>query len=427
MWLIERDSTGLGPSRIALPGPLRKALVRWYAGDGTRHDELAGIALVQNARIGHKWLACDCLGRDVAPPILTPAYLSEAETYYLRRLTQRPEHRHDCTFFRDQATNRTSEVRSQSTPNEPPSGFFSVLKPAPENLSQRPDTDATDDRTRNASTPRLARLLWRLIDISGVNVIAPLSAREDWSIRARFEAIGRASAKIEIAPHIELARALWTHAGPLQRNAVFAALRALAPSWPSGHEPQGFVLLYSTGFKGREIYVPSGEPVVVANRVQSPSIRGNHVEGPFLTLIVVGKYPEAKGYSALRAYAQPVNGRLLVPVDSDLERTALRRILEAQRLLHGRAIDLAVRKPVFDTITPEGPCRPDFVLEARSRETGEIKTRVIEVMGLGDDAYLEAKRVTHPRMRALGAMLELSPKDLALSDGHLKVIEALEL
>jgi hypothetical protein len=161
MWLVDRDTSGEGPDRIPLPGPLRAALVRWYVGDGDHGDEQAGIRLVQNARVGHKWLACDCLGRGIAPPILTPAYLSEAETYYLRRLTgtKRAEHRDDCPFFRDQATARISEVRTRHAPAKPPEGFFEVLKPAPEKLSQRPEDDSTDDRTRNAATPKLARQL----------------------------------------------------------------------------------------------------------------------------------------------------------------------------------------------------------------------------------------------------------------------------
>ena len=77
--------------------------------------------LVQQARLGEKWIACDCLAPEAAPPILTPAFLSEAETYYLRRLTSpnRPEHLPDCPFFRDQATNRVTEVRTPESPADP--------------------------------------------------------------------------------------------------------------------------------------------------------------------------------------------------------------------------------------------------------------------------------------------------------------------
>src|SRR3546814_2359497 len=97
--------------------------------------------LGQQARIGGRCIACDCLSADAPPPILTPAFLSEAETYYLRRLTSvnRPEHRADCPFFRDQATNRLSEVRTQESPADPPTGYFEVLRPAPEKLAQRPE------------------------------------------------------------------------------------------------------------------------------------------------------------------------------------------------------------------------------------------------------------------------------------------------
>ena len=430
MWLIERETDGHGPNRIPLPVPLREALVRWYVGEGTIRDEQAGITLVQNARIGHRWIACDCLGAKEPPPILTPAFLSEAETYYLRRLTstKRPEHRPDCPFFREQVTSRLSETRSHTTPADPPSGFFEVLRPAPEKLAQRPEDDAVDDRTRTASVPRLARLLWRLMDNAGSNRIAPLAYGAEWSIKESFGAIGRAASRIEIAPGIELTRALWTHARPLQAKVVYAALRELAPKWPRDHAPQGFVLLFAPSFRGHEIHVPGGEPVTIANRVQSPSVRGNRIGGPFLVLVVAGEYPEAHGYAPLRAYAQPIyNGRLFVPVDSDFERRVLAQILACQRTLHARRVDLAIGKPLFDTMTPAGPCRPDFILEARSRVTGELRTVVLEAMGFDSDGYAAAKAVTHPRMRHIGELLTIDPGELGTGEAEAKIITALDL
>ncbi len=430
MWLIHRDTDGNSGDRIALPAPLREALVRWYVGEGSRQDEKAGITLVQNARIGQRWIACGCLGRDEPPPILTPAFLSEADTYYLRRLTstKRPEHRADCPFFRDQVTNRITEARSSTTPADPPSGFFEVLRPAPERLAQRPEEESNDDRTRHASTPRLARLLWRLMDSAGVNTVAPLAYGEEWSIREGFAAIGRAAGKIEMAPGIELARALWNHARPLQAGVVYGTLRNLAPRWPKAHAPQGFVLLYAPSFQGHEIHVPEGEPVTIANRIQSPSVRGNRISGPFLILVVAGEYPEARGYAPLRAYAQPIyNGRLFVPVDSDFERKALRCILQCQRLLHPRGVDLAIGKPLFDTMTRDGPCRPDFIIEARSRETGEIRTVIVEAMGFATQEYEAAKAVTHPRMRHLGELVTMNTAEVESDDAAGKLSAALSL
>ena len=415
MWLIDRHSDGLATRRIPLPPLVREALVRWYEGMGNHHDEEAGILLVQQARIGEKWIACDCLEESEAPPILTPAYLSEAETYYLRRLTsaKRPEHRTDCPFFRDQATNRITEVRSPLNPAEPPAGFFEVLRPAPENLAQRPEEDLTDDRTRNASIPRLARLLWRLIDAADLNRIPPLRhASPSPSIKDEFKALGQAAAKIEIAPGVELASALWTHAQPLHSKQVYASLRRLTEKWPRGHAPQAFLTLFAPAFQGSTIEVPGCEPVLVANRVQSPSVRTNIIKGPYLVLVVVGEYPESRGFAPLRAYAQPIySGQHFVPVDSEFERQVLRQLFEAQNSLDRLNIDLAIEKPVFDRLTDMGPCRPDFLVEARSRETGEIRLLIIEALGFDDASYRAAKAVTLPRMEQIAPVLAVTPRD----------------
>ena len=430
MWLIDRDTDGSDASRIPLPAPLQQALVRWYVGQGTHHDEQAGITLVQQARIGHKWIACDCLDQGARPPILTPAFLSEADTYYLRRLTssKRPEHRVDCPFFRDQVTLRITEERSRLTPADPPSGFFEVLRPAPERLAQAPDDDTNDDRHREASTPRLARLLWRLMDAGGSNLVAPLRYGDEWSIRAAFASLSAAAAKIEIAPRVELARAFWTHPRALQSKAAYAQLRELAHNWPKDHAPQGFMLLYVPHFKGHEITLPDGDTIAIANRVQSPSVRGNHIAGPYLVLIVIGQYPETRGYSPLRAYAQPIfNGRLFVPVESDFERRTLRCVLDCQKMLHMRGVDLAVGKPLFDTMTELGPCRPDFLLEARSRVTGEVRTLVLEALGFDTADYHAAKAVTHPRMQRMGELLTLTLDEVESDDAGAKLLSALDL
>ena len=132
--------------------------------------------------------------------------------------------------------------------------------------------------------------------------------------------------------------------------------------------------LYARAFRGTAIEVADGEPVTLVNRVQSPSTLGNRIAGPYLVLVVVGEYPDGPGHMPLRGYAQPVlNGRLPVPVESEFERRTLQAILAAQVRLHHQGIDMAIDKPMFDTLTRDGPCRPDFRIEARSRVTGEIR------------------------------------------------------
>ena len=79
MWLVPRDTRGL-TSRTVVPAVVREALVRWYTGHGEDSDHRASVITVVKARDHHQWIGCDCLGETADPPLLSPAYLSEAET-----------------------------------------------------------------------------------------------------------------------------------------------------------------------------------------------------------------------------------------------------------------------------------------------------------------------------------------------------------
>lgn len=160
--------------------------------------------------------------------------------------------------------------------------------------------------------------------------------------------------------------------------------------------------------------VAGAEPVLVANRIQSPSVRGNVVKGPYLALTVVGKYPDTHRFEPLRAYAQPVySGRRFVPVESGFEREVLRTLLAMRPALSRSGIELAIEKPVFDKLTDLGPCKPDFILEARSQRTGEVRELVVEAMGFASDEYLAAKAITHPRMARIAPVVSVPPEFVA--------------
>jgi hypothetical protein len=150
-------------------------------------------------------------------------------------------------------------------------------------------------------------------------------------------------------------------------------------------------------------------------------VRGNPIKGPYLVIVVAGEYPEAHGYAPLRAYAQPIySGRRFIPVDSEFERTVLRELLAARHYFDRDGIDIAIEKPVFDKLTPIGACRPDFVLEARSRSTGEIRQLVVEAMGFEDEDYKASKAVTHPRMAQIAPVVSITPAHL--HEGHVRAI-----
>jgi hypothetical protein len=163
--------------------------------------------------------------------------------------------------------------------------------------------------------------------------------------------------------------------------------------------------------------------VRVANRVQSFSFTGKPVKGPFLVMIVAGEYPEAQGYAPLRAYAQPIlSGHRFIPVNSDLERDILHALLKARRQLADGGIDLLVEKPVFDLLTPAGPCRPDFLIEARSHRTGEIKQLILEMMEFG-----EREDQRRDRLRRIAPVLTVTTTDCAAGVLVARLTDALGL
>ena len=105
VWIVPKQSKWSANQRIHIPEALTAVLICWYSGEGSHADETVAVYLVKKARAAKQWIACDCLGADVQPPLMSVALLSDIDTYYLRRLTGtgRPEHRSDCPFFREQA------------------------------------------------------------------------------------------------------------------------------------------------------------------------------------------------------------------------------------------------------------------------------------------------------------------------------------
>jgi hypothetical protein len=78
-------------------------------------------------------------------------------------------------------------------------------------------------------------------------------------------------------------------------------------------------------------------------------------------------------------------------------------------------------------MTPDGPCRPDFILEGRSRVTGEMKTLVVEAMGFDNAEYEAAKAKTHPRMKTLGQLVTIDPNEVNQDKAARKILRTLDL
>lgn len=414
MWLVTKHHDGLEPDREQIPAAIHAALVRWYIGEGTTTDEKIGVMLVHRAKMFERWLACDCIGTNRAPPLLSPAYLTEAETYYLRRLTGggRPEHKTDCPFFRDQSAYQANPKKREAKPLTPVDGFFAALKPLGEHLAQKPIDDSGDNRVRGPSTPRLARLLWSLIDRAETNIIDAVGHRERPGIAVEYRRLGAAAKGLCIAPSVPLDEHLYRHPDDLRSQRIYAQLRKSASSWPDGHEPQAFLLLFAPAVTRREVLVPTGDPIFVASDIVKPAAK--HVDrGPYLVLVAIGEHAQARGYAAVRAYAQPIqDGRHFTPVDSNAERKLLTLLMKLQWDLSPAGVSFRIKKPVFDLETELGPCRPDFMLDVLHRTTGQRRLMNVELLGYDTSDYERAKTITIPRMALVAPVTDVRLKDL---------------
>ena len=356
MWLVGKDTTGK-TGRVAISDELKAALVRWYTGRGSEADHRACVSLVSTARENHKWIACDCLGAERPPPLMSAAYLSFQETYYLRRLTSRPGHEPGCPFHLPQAPPRIREtVKDSLYAIGLPKGLFSAHQKAPEKLAQRPEDIEPDDRSRGVAIPRLGKLLWLLLERAGSNILRelPPSGRRAGSISEEMRHLKRAAQGLEIAPGIRLSDHLYTNAIDYEKRRVHARLRAAAETWPPEFAPQAFLLLEASEVTSSEVVTGLGT-VEIRNRIQHTGIIRAEVEPPFLVLAVVGEHSRREGYLALRAYAQPVfSGNQFVPAERDHDRDVLRALQGAWRAeaqgLRGRAyVDVGGPYPDGDT------------------------------------------------------------------------------
>lgn len=365
MWLVPKgakNANGQPPLAAALSDTLRI----WYTGRGDHRDEEAALLLVRHARKTAQWIACDCLGESVTP-MLSPALLTGVDTYYLRRLTGRgrAEHRIDCPFFREQ-TFGTLNTGKRPARNQP-EGYFAVLRPPAHSLAQEPGDEIAPRDSASHGAPRLAKLLWRLLELSGRTAI---DASEDAprDIASEFAAVRRLAEQVEVAPGIPLARVLFTHPRDWESKRVFAMLRELAKSWPNGHEPQAFLLVFARKVHEQSIETSEGT-IALATRLRHPGTRARPIGGPDLTLVAIGERPDAHGYGALRAWGQPVhNGHRFIPVDDDFDREIVDALIAARRILGRQDIALSATKPLFDRITPHGPVRASWLVTLQRSE-----------------------------------------------------------
>lgn len=428
MWLVKHSSPVPDKDALAVPESDAAALRAAYKGNAEKREESDAVALVKRARAFDLWIACNCRQAERIFPLMTPAYLTTARTYYLRRLTggDRPNHSDTCPFRFDRPEPGLGKIRAAlDKPTASPTGYFTVLtKKDGSSLATQPEPLARNKQLR-AGPPPLARQLWRLIDKARLNRLALLQGAPRPTIRLEFASIRDAAEQIDVSAGTALARVMATHPDDYHSRRLFARIRAAAKRSNARGPLQGFLLTYVPDVKGKSLLFDGKEPIIVAGEIERPPVEDKTNLGPYLALTVVGEHRGAGGLTALRSYAQPIyTGAQFVPVDSAVERQALRVVNSARRRLVGTAPSLAISivKPLFSIDTPSGPCQPDFMVEIVDHATGEIRNVVIDILASDTPAYLEAKRQAQMRMKTIGPVVELTPREVENRNAAMQVL-----
>ena len=426
MWLVPRNTDGI-KNRREVPQLLQAALKRWYTGTGDEADHRASVSLVVTARENEQWIACSCLEHDDSPPLISPAYLSEAETYYLRRLTSRPHHHRRCTYYLPQAPDRIREKIGNSLFEiDRPKGLFNAHKQAPEKLATQPDETEQDDRSRGVAIPRLGKLMWMLLEAAHTNVLRePDYERENPpALKREFARLSKAAERFAIAPGIRLSDHLYFTAKDYDSLRIHARLREAARKWPDGNAPQAFLLLEANAISGTTVHTGLGD-LEIRNRIQHTGIIRAEVQPPFLVLAVVGEHSRKEGYRALRAYAQPVfKGNRFIPVEREIDRELLGELLAFQRRMRGKTVQVAVKKPLFNFPTSAGAIRPDLIVAFLDHRTGLEADFAIQILASADPHYLEMKQAERAQLLEVHPTLTVRA-DLVGTDRFQNHLEAM--
>ena len=341
------------------------------------------------------WLLCTCKGDELSlAPILSIARKHSAvRPLTLVRNSRRGLHDVACRFHR-----LPGAAQGHSLAEREAVVALGVLRSTDGSTASGAKRKGSTGTSKSTSTPRLARVLFTLLERAGLN-----------RVLASSRSISRDATKL-----MDAAQGLWMDKektvaatgfiGPnLYRLDQIARRVEGASNWPRSLSPHGFVI----GLCDRELDVGGSTHLIdpfdraapphsweVKGRVRLP---GPGTIGPYLAIGLVAKVAGKESAEIVQAYVHPAyDFESLLLVDSDLERQTLAILIERQADMKERKNPYSIIKPYVDLIEPESntPYRPDFVVKAGSREIA------VETMGYVDEEYVARKSRMHEVMRS---------------------------
>ena len=340
------------------------------------------------------------------PPVLVPVLGSFVRRHVEGRW---PEHAEWCDFFRDAAAQAAVNASYRDDTATGLVRAFADGAAAPRQVVTRSGSEHRRSR--------LARMLFKLLDRSG---LASFQYGQRRSLSDQYGALRRAAELVPLEGDLPVSSSLCTY--PPRLSEFLGRVGRMQPGrFQRSGNPHGLLIGVARSAAGGVIEPTQGEPIAVAGEISIFGERDGRddgpglaaARGPYLMICLVGRRMREADVEVLRAYLHPcLSESWLFPVDSDLERQTMAKLVEVgRRILAERELPLSVSKPLFDLAEPpeaapggqpeaHEPILPDFIVQAGEGATA--RRVVVETMGYANAAYRARKLRLRPEMERLG-------------------------
>lgn len=425
-------------TREILPGDLVSALVSACTGKGSEDPMVLAKArkVLKNARDCNLWFACDCMATEKAlmhPRLINGGYslVRNANSHHAKGCVFEPGNTSETPAVPAQPDTKGS---SEAVPlaRKPFEGTWLTGKELDAVVVARKESNVDSEKASSGSGRALDGLTRRLISALEWMGLCAVSSNDLMQDKQnRWLVHGKDSGSLKKLDAMPMGYGFtWQEVGCTDLGELAALRKRLVSQKPrfGKHAMEGFMLCPLTEVRLKE----KGDGVLVNTRhnhdftgaVQGRIALPGFSRGGEDAYLCLARLRETKGLDyipLIGASVLPVvSAHIWMPVESGLERDTFKELLSVLRWYRDRssgndATPVIVEKPLNDLESPDGFCRPDFMVRLPNG-----KRVVIECMGMNDESYRERKLRTNASMHALPGVIALVERHPNTPDGSLK-------
>ena len=285
----------------------------------------------------------------------------------------------------------------------------------------------------------LTTTLWgtlsQLMESARLNQLAHAKAHSSPS--QWLQQIKNAANRLYLPPKVPASTVLFTDPATWHNGQVSALLDRTLPSWPQlawppGGHPAAILCWPVEQLSDCLLDLHDTQHLNPLTHITCPVFNNQAIEGPYLFFGLVTR--QDNKWNCIDRCARPIAAiDFPVPVDTQHHRLAthtLHRLLCILRdnkdlaLMLGGQLTIRIDKPLHELHMVGGPCAPDFLIDIhRPKETRRPRPTprtlhprdrvhyVVQLSGLDDPIYEQAKRTTQRGLNSIGKMFFMHAPD----------------